>query len=271
MELFLSAQIQWKNVGLVLGIVAGLALVLSVLILITAKLCKIKGDEKVSEILEHLAGANCGVCGFSGCEGFAKALAEGRTDVDNCKVTSPEEKKAIAEISGVPYVERGPSVAVVNCSGGANAADKFSYLGNDGCENMSLFHDGQKLCPTGCLGGGTCVKVCPVGAIRLKNGVAVVDKTICIACGRCVKACPKGIISLIPAKARVYVACSTHLRGKEAMSFCSAGCIGCGLCAKNCPEKAITMKNFLPVFDYDKCTGCFACVEKCPRKVIKAL
>ena len=84
-DLLISAAIQWNKVGLVLGIIAGLAIVFAVLILIVTKVCHIEEDEKVVQILEHLAGANCGGCGHSGCEGFAKCLACGKASLNDCK------------------------------------------------------------------------------------------------------------------------------------------------------------------------------------------
>ncbi|MGN0768703.1 MAG: 4Fe-4S binding protein [Christensenellales bacterium] len=266
----IAATVNWGRVGIVLGIVAALALVFAVLILIVTKVCKIKEDETVLKILENLAGANCGGCGHTGCEGFAKSLACGKGCLSDCKATSNEAKAIIAKIAGIPFEAEEPTVAVVKCNGGQNAADKFSYVGNEGCLNRMVYQGGNKICATACLGGGTCASVCPVDAVKLTDGqVAKVAREICISCGACIMNCPKNCIERIPASAKIYVACRTHCKGKETMAFCKAGCIGCGMCAKKCPEGAITMVDNLPVIDYKKCTGCYTCVEKCPRKIIK--
>ena len=48
-----------------------------------------------------------------------------------------------------------------------------------------------------CIGCGTCVSICPVGAIHLnKNGKAEIDKNICMRCGACQASCPVGAINL---------------------------------------------------------------------------
>lgn len=47
----LSASVQWDKVGIVLGIIAALAVLFAVLILIVTKVCKITEDEKVVKIL----------------------------------------------------------------------------------------------------------------------------------------------------------------------------------------------------------------------------
>lgn len=269
-ELFLR-PIDWGTFGIVLGIVAVLAVVFAVLIILVSKFCAVKEDEKAVAAAEKLAGANCGGCGFAGCSDFAKALSEGRADLSMCGPTSAENKMEIARILGINYSAQEEVFAVVKCSGGMKGIDKYKYTGNGGCTAQSLCMGGSKVCAEGCLGGGTCVESCQYGAIKIVEGVTVINKALCEACGVCVKNCPKHLIELIPESAKIYVACSSSCKGKEAMSNCKFSCISCGLCVKNCAEGAITMVNNIPVIDYSKCTGCLTCLNKCPRKCIKRL
>lgn len=259
----------WKTVGIVAGILLGIALVIVIAILVVGKVFKVNMDEKVTLILENLAGANCGGCGCSGCAGFAAKLADGSGDLSACHVTSPEKKAEIAKLLGVELKEEQPQVAIVKCNGGAaNALDAFEYNGNRTCAACASLLGGNKVCKTACLGCGDCKNVCPEAAIDVEGALAKVDPDKCINCGACILACPKHIIERIPAKAPVYVACSSHCKAKEVMSACKVGCIGCGVCARKCPHGAITMVDNLPVFDYDKCTGCKTCVAVCPRHII---
>lgn len=41
-----------------------------------------------------------------------------------------------------------------------------------------------------CTGCGDCVKICPVEAIKLKSGLAVIDNEECLDCGACLDECP---------------------------------------------------------------------------------
>ena len=50
---------------------------------------------------------------------------------------------------------------------------------------------------SGCVACGSCVKVCPKGAIKVYKGLyAQVDEALCIGCGRCAAECPAAIIEI---------------------------------------------------------------------------
>lgn len=245
------------------------ALVLGILLAVCGKKFTVQEDERIGEITKKLSGANCGGCGFAGCADFAKALVEGRAEVDACSATPAENKKEIGDILGVS-VSGEETKLVVCCRGGNNATDKYEYMGYGDCRSMELLGGGRKQCKWGCLGMGSCTDCCPEHAIDVRDGgFAYIDHEKCIACGRCIVACPKAIIKRIPKQAKVYIACSNCLRGaKDVRAMCKNGCVGCGLCAKICPEHAIEMVNNLPVIDYKKCVSCGKCSEKCPSKCI---
>ena len=123
---------------------------------------------------------------------------------------------------------------------------------------------GPKLCCYACVGLGDCVKVCPFGAISLKNGNASIDEFRCVGCGNCVKYCPRGVIHLKPASAKVYIKCSNGALGRTTRAQCIKTCIACGACVKKCPQGAISLQGGHAVIDYDKCDNCMACVQACP-------
>lgn len=244
----------------------GIAAVCAVLLTITDHFFAVREDVKMVSIRESLPGANCGACGFSGCDGYAKALSDGQCDKTNlCIPGGDKTAHEIAQILGVETDDVIERVAYVACNGVCESAQrKYDYAGKKSCSSINMNYAGDKYCRFACLGYGDCVEVCPQDAISIIDNVARVDPKKCIGCGICTRTCPNGIIHLINDTSRVIVECSNHDKGAQTRKYCSHGCIGCKKCEKTCPHDAIHVIDNLAVIDYEKCTGCGSCVEACP-------
>lgn len=247
----------------------GLGIGFGVILSIASKFFEVPVDPKVDELNRALPGANCGACGFPGCGGLATALAEGKAPINACGPGGQKTADHIAEILGLNSEVVNKEVAVVLCQGDCDKAkDKYRYEGIQDCRISSRLADGQKSCSYGCLGCGTCFDVCQFDAIRMVDGVAVIDREKCTACLKCVDICPKKIIEMVPYENEAIVMCKSEDGGKVVRGNCSIGCIGCKICVKNCPADAFTFENNLAKIIYEKCTNCQICVEKCPTKCI---
>lgn len=92
----------------------------------------------------------------------------------------------------------------------------------------------------GCI-ANRCLSNCPVDAIHMLKGKAIIDYDKCVECGKCKESCP-------------YNAIADVMRP----------------CKRDCPTGAIEMDNRKnAVIDYDKCISCGACVYQCPFGAIQ--
>lgn len=253
-----------------IAILAAIAVVCAVLLTLASKFFGTKENEKFAPIRDCLPGANCGACGYSGCDAYAKALAEGQsTSTALCVPGGKNTALAISEILGVEAGAVVERVAYVSCNGTCEAVErKYDYQGHLTCRTANMSYSGDKFCTYACLGYGDCANVCPVNAIGVENGVAKVDPTKCIGCGICVRTCPNNIIRLINANEIVTVTCSNNDKGALTRKYCKNGCIACGKCARTCPNEAITVTDNLARINYAKCVKCGKCAEVCPTHCI---
>ena len=254
------------------GILGAMGLLFGAIIHVASRYLSVPTDPKRDAVRACLPGANCGGCGFAGCDNYADAIAAGNAPPDRCPVGGDAVAAKIASIMGVEAGQTEKLVATVICRGSTERCQVlFDYDGITDCRAAALVGGGDKACHYACLGLGACERACPFGAIKINDKrLAVVDPDKCRGCRKCIEVCPRNVLKMLPVTYPVYRQCSAMERGKTVRDACSAGCIGCGKCARGCKFGAITMENNLPQIDHDKCVGCMMCADECPTGAIRA-
>lgn len=258
MEAILTAVIPVVIIGVICAAV----------LVIASKVMAVKEDERFPVVRECLPGANCGACGYAGCDGYAKALIEKDGVATNlCVPGGDSVSRKLSDILGVEFEDVVEKVAVIHCGGDCNyTEDNVEYNGIESCAAAKLIFGGKGKCSYGCLGLGDCQNVCPNEAICIENGIAHINTKLCTGCGMCTRTCPNHLISLVDDVERVVVTCSNKDKGALTRKACKNGCIGCKKCEKVCPNNAIKVIDNVAVIDYSKCNDCEdfgVCAREC--------
>ncbi|MDA8169925.1 MAG: Fe-S cluster domain-containing protein [Nitrospiraceae bacterium] len=250
----------------------GLGLLFGLGLAIAAQKFAVKIDPKVEQVRNSLPGANCGACGFAGCQGYAEAVVSNPDVAPNlCAPGKAPVAEQVAAITGKKAIAKEPEFARIMCQGGSSLSLKrYRYEGIPDCRAAMIAGGGDKACRYGCLGYGTCASVCPFGAITMtEDNLPFVDITKCTGCRKCEAACPVKVIEVLPASREVLVACHSKDKGLDTRKNCQVGCIACGMCAKVCPFEAVSVSNNVARIDINKCKVCGLCAKKCPTGAIK--
>lgn len=102
------------------------------------------------------------------------------------------------------YVEGAPlkqGVLVTRLTPDAKQGQDWNLRNNDLSDNYYDEVTTTKVIPAKCIGCKLCVPNCPVSAIAMERGKAVIDTVRCVECGICIdgngkwKGCPVGAIS----------------------------------------------------------------------------
>jgi len=246
-----------------------LAILAAIILSLANKKFKVEIDPRISEIIDKLPGANCGGCGSPGCSSFAESLVN-EDKAMCCPILNEKAMLAISNILGKGLTCSEKKIAQVFCSGtNLKTRTNKTYDGINNCNNAKLLGGSSKSCSYACYGFGTCLEVCAFDAIKILDGVAIIDSKKCVACGLCLDACPQNIIKLKPYSKTVLIPCSSEDKGAIAKQYCDVTCIACTRCVKECPSQAISIINLHAVIDYSKCTNCKKCISICPMKMIK--
>lgn len=144
---------------------------IAILLVFADKFLKVDEDEIVEKINDLLPQTQCGQCDYPGCKPYAKAIAEGKADINKCQPGGQRVIKELAELLNkeikTPAKEqKSPQVVVI---------------------------DEEK-----CIGCTKCIQVCPpdciVGAVKKMHTVIEKD---CTGCELCIEVCPVDCIDIV--------------------------------------------------------------------------
>ena len=219
-------------------IIGATGLIIALLLGVAANVFAVPVDEKAVAIREVLPGANCGGCGYAGCDALAEAIAKGEAPVNGCPVGGAEKAAQIGDIMGVSAGDAVKMVAYVKCAGTCEKAGiKANYYGISDCKRAAAIPGkGDKACAFGCMGLGS-------------------SGSISHSCQVC---------SVIPASSLPVCLFASVI---SSLSVCLFAPVISSVSA--CQFDAIHVKGGIAVVDKDNCVACGKCIEECPNGLIE--
>lgn len=102
---------------------------------VASRVFHVEEDPRVQAVLEALPGANCGGCGYAGCEGYATAVAtDPAVPANRCCAGGAETSIAVGELTGKTVAASDPLVSFRRCDKVAgNVALRYDYQGMPSC------------------------------------------------------------------------------------------------------------------------------------------
>lgn len=149
---------------------------------------------------EYIGIPDCKAASLPMLHGGPKMCEYGCLGFGTCVRSCPFDAMYMGD-DGVPVVDRDACTACGKC---VEACPKHlirlvprSKRVHVVCSNHDRGPVARKVCKVACIACGACVRACKVGAISLKDNVALIDYSKCTECGDCVAKCPtKCIIEL---------------------------------------------------------------------------
>lgn len=116
----------------------------------------------------------CTKCGYDGCRPYARAIAEGHANINQCPPGGAQGVALIAGLLGRAAIALNPA------------------HGHEGPRQIALID------PARCIGCALCIKACPVDAIiGAPRWMHAVVPELCTGCDLCIAPCPVDCIDLI--------------------------------------------------------------------------
>ena len=139
---------------------------------------KVKGDPVADKINAILPQTQCGQCSFAGCKPYAKAIAEGKAEINCCP---PGGEQVIVELADL----LGKEVLPLDPEAGIELEQPL----------IAIIREAE------CIGCTLCIQACPVDAILgAAKQMHTVIEAECTGCKLCVPPCPVECIDMLPIK-----------------------------------------------------------------------
>ena len=167
----------------VLGILGAL---FGLILAVASKVFEVKKDPREEAILSHLAGANCGGCGYPRLRRLRRRHSGRQGACERLRPCRPRQRRGHRRDHGHGRSHRRASGGLRPLQRRRPAAKKrYEYVGVHDCISATKVAAGPLECRFGCLGFGSCVNACQFGAMTIgPNGTAVVDPDKCTDCVR---------------------------------------------------------------------------------------
>lgn len=134
--------------------------------------------QRIADIDALLPQTQCTKCGYAGCEPYARAIAQGEADINQCPPGGETGIAALAALLDRP-------VRPLNPVHGVEKPRHVARIDEDRCIGCTL-----------------CIQACPVDAIAgAPKQMHTVLADLCSGCDLCVAPCPVDCIVMIPADA----------------------------------------------------------------------
>lgn len=176
--------------------------------------------KEVSEMVAALAVAQCGgsedkavrLADYNGISDCRSALVSGTAGkaclfscvgLGTCQRACPFGAIAMGS-DGLPIVDpdrcTGCGICVDSCPRDILALVPRAHRVVVACRNQDAGRLVRGVCKAGCIACKACEKVCPVEAIKVVDGLAVIDYRLCDDCLACVEKCPTKCIIVLGKK-----------------------------------------------------------------------
>ncbi len=158
---------------IVMGLLAG---AFGLLLGFAAARFRVAGNPVVDQIDQLLPQTQCGQCNFPGCRPYAKAIAEGRADINQCPPGGEATIQALARLLDLEPKPLDPTFGEVEDT------PRVAWIDEPLCIGCTL-----------------CIQACPVDAIiGAPRQMHTVIHDRCTGCDLCIDPCPVDCIHMRP-------------------------------------------------------------------------